>query len=119
MELGYAPETPTAAAVGLDGSGEVDGLAWDIVVSAMDFAPGHSIGLNYARSGPGWLLSPQFRPNEELLEIRYQWQPERFPLLEARIRRRDDLEQLTAASQKREAFDFYLRLTWSFLIKDF
>jgi hypothetical protein len=119
MELGYAPVTPTKEAVGLPGPGHVDGLAWDVVISAMDFAPGHNIGLNYGRTGAAWFLSPQFRPNEELIEIRYQWRPERFPLTEARIRRREDLEQLVGASRKRVTWDFYARMTWQFEIKKF
>jgi len=118
-ELGYAPVTPTAQAVDLDGSGDVDGMAWNVVVSAMDLAPGHSIGLNYARTGPAWFLSPQFRPNEELIEVRYQWRPQHLPLLEARGRWREGLEQLTRVAQEGQVFDFYLRLTWEFTIKDF
>ena len=118
-EVGYAPETPTNEASQLGDSGDVDGLAWNVVVSAMGFAPGHNIGINYARTGAGWLLSPQFRPNEELFEIRYQWRPEHFPLLEARVRWREDLQHLMGAVQKRDVLDFYLRLTWEFTIKDF
>ena len=117
IEAAYAPETATREAVDIDSS--VNGLAWDIVISLMDFLPTHSIGLNYAQTGAGWLLSPQFRPNEELIEIRYIWNPGKpyWPLLEARIRRREDLEQLIGASQKREEFDGYLRLTWDFTFK--
>ena len=113
-EIGYAPETPTAQAVNLQE--DADGLAWDVVVSIMDFLPRHSIGVNYAQTGSGWFLSPQFRPNEELLELRYQWRPKHFPLLEIRIRRREDLEQLTTASQKYKEIDGYIRLTWEFTI---
>ena len=94
-------------------------LAWDVVASIMDFRPGHNIGLNYARTGAGWFLSPQFRPNEELFEIRYQWRGRLLPLLEARVRWREDLEQLTGAVQKRKEFDFYLRVTWEFDIANF
>ena len=119
VEIGYAPETPTEAASRLGISGDVDGLAWNVVASIMDFAPSHSIGINYGKTGAGWLLSPQFRPNEDLFEIRYQWRPEHFPLVEARIRWREDLDQLIGTVQKREVFDFYLRLTWEFKIKEF
>ena len=103
----------------LDGPGDVDGLAWEVMASVMNFTPDHSIGLNYGRAGAGWLLSPQFRENDELLEIRYQWRPSRLPVLEARVRWREELERLTGALQKREQFDFYLRLTWQFKVKDF
>ena len=118
-EVGYAPETPTGAAVDLDNSGDVTGLAWDVVVSAMDFVPDHSIGLNYGRTGAGWLLSPQFRQNEELFEIRYQWRPKQFPLVEARVRWREELEQQMDAVQKRNVFDLYFRITWTFTLKDY
>lgn len=127
VEIGYAPETQTKVSGGLGSSGNADGFALDMVVSIMDFLPDHSIGIDYARTGAGWLLSPQFRPNEELFEIRYQWRPRRMrlwrtkrsPLLEARVRWREDLEQPVGTIQKRNEFDFYLRLTWEFIIKDF
>jgi len=112
LEMGYAPETPTAQAVNLEK--DADGLAWDVVVSVMDFLPGHSIGVNYAQTGSGWYLSPQFRPNEELLELRYQWRPTYFPLVEIRIRERQDLQQKTTVSRKRHEIDGYIRLTWEF-----
>ena len=118
MEIGYAPETPTSQTMNLAGTGDADGLAWDVVVSVMDIAPNHHIGLQYAQTSAGWLLAPQFRPNEELTEIRYQWRPEHFPLLEARIRRREDLEQEVGTQQKRLVYDAFVRLTWRFTIKD-
>ncbi len=91
---------------------KVSGLAWDVVASLMDFRPGHNIGINYARTGTGWFLSPQFRPNEELFEIRYQWRPENIPLFEWRVRWREDLIQPVDTIRKRDVFDMYLRLTW-------
>ena len=69
-ELGYAPETPTAQAVDLDEAGDAEGLAWNLVASLMNLRPDHSLGLNYGRTDAGWLLSPQYRENEELLEVR-------------------------------------------------
>jgi hypothetical protein len=100
-------------------AGDADGLAWNLVASATDFAPGHSIGVNYGRTGAGWLLSPQYRPNEELIEIRYMWRPERFPQFEPRIRRRQELDQLVDTARKRTQYDFFVRLTWRFTIKDY
>ncbi|MGI9309050.1 MAG: hypothetical protein ACR2P6_07300 [Gammaproteobacteria bacterium] len=116
MELAYAPNVPTAEGANLESS--VDGLAWDVVASLMDFYPDHSIGLNYGQTGAGWMLSPQFRPNEELIEIRYQWRPDWFPLVEVRFRWRNELEQQVGTAQKRDVFDLYARLTWEFTIKD-
>ncbi len=116
MEIGYAPETPTAAAVNLGHS--ADGLAWNIVASIIDFRPNHSIGINYARTGAGWLLSPQYRANEALFEIRYMWRPVGLPFLEARVRWREDLEPVVGSLRKGEEFDTYIRLTWDFTVKD-
>jgi hypothetical protein len=112
LELGYAPETPTPAGAGIDT--DVDGLAWNIVISVMDFRPTHSIGINYGRTGAGWLLSPQFAENEEMFEIRYQWRTRRFPAIDARIRWREDIERQSGAQQKREVLDAFLRVTWQF-----
>lgn len=53
-ELGYAPETQTRAAAGLAGDGDVDGLAWAVTASVMNFLPRQSIGINYARTDAGW-----------------------------------------------------------------
>ena len=127
VEIGYAPNTQTNKTSGLGDSGDVDGFAIDMVLSIMDFLPDHSIGIDYARTGAGWLLSPQFRPNEELFEIRYQWRPlrwilwrtKRSPLLEARVRWREDLKQPVGTIQKSKEFDFYFRFTWEFTIKEF
>ena len=116
-ELGYAPETQTKAAAGLVGDGDVDGLAWNVVLSLMDFKPNHSIGVNYGRVGAGWLLSPQFRQNESLAEIRYQWRKSRQLALDIRIRQRKELEQQALTVGKNEELDVFLRLTWGGTIK--
>ena len=111
-ELGYAPETQTRVAAGFEGDGDVDGLAWNIAISLMEFKPNHSIGVNYGRVGAGWLLSPQFRQNESLMEIRYQWRKSKRLALDFRIRKRKELEQLSLSDRKREELDFFLRFTW-------
>jgi len=115
-EIGYAPETPTYAAMDLTGTGDVNGFAWNIVASAMDFFPGHSIGLNYARTGAGWLLAPQYRPNHELIELRHLWRSKKFPLLETRIRRRTELQQQIGTARPRTQWDFFIRATIRFTL---
>ena len=116
-ELGYAPETQTRSAAGFAGNGDVDGLAWNVVLSLMDIRPNHSVGINYGRVGAGWLLSPQFRQNESLAEIRYQWRKTRQLALDVRIRIRTELEQQMLSNSKREEVDFFLRFTWGGTIK--
>ncbi len=116
-ELGYAPETQTRAAAGLAGDGDVDGLAWYVVLSLMDFKPNHSIGVNYGQVDAGWLLSPQFRQNESLAEIRYQWRKRRQLAFDVRIRQRRELEQRALSDRKQDELDIFLRLTWGGTIR--
>jgi len=116
-EIGYAPKTQTRAAAGLAGDGDVDGLAWDISVSLMDFKPNHSIGVNYGRVSAGWLLSPQYRPNESSAELRYQWRKSSMLAFDIRIRQREELEQLLLNDRKQQELDFFLRFTWGRTIK--
>ncbi len=111
-ELGYAPETQTKAAAGVAGTGDTDGVAWNAVVSLMDFRPNHSIGVNYGETGAGWLLSPQYGPNESLAEIRYQWRRSKNLAFDVRVRRRKELEQPVLAAQKSDELDFFIRFTW-------
>ncbi|MGI9342955.1 MAG: hypothetical protein ACR2QV_08890 [Gammaproteobacteria bacterium] len=113
-EIGYAPETQTHQAANLPGSGDVDGWAWNVVVSLMDFAPSHSVGINYARTDPGWLLSPQYRPNDELFEIRYLWRRTPNLAIDVRARWRDEIDQQIGAVRKRSELDWWVRFTWGF-----
>ncbi len=113
-EVGFAPNTQTRAAAQLPGEGDVDGLAWNLTASIMDFLPRHSIGLNYGHTDPGWLLSPQYTDNEELLEIRYLWRRNSQFAFEFRARRRKDLEQRIDAVRKRDRYDIFLRFSWGY-----
>ena len=117
-EIGYAPETPTKQAVGTAPSGDTDGLGWAVTAALMNFRPGHSIGLNYGRMGAGWLLSPQYRPNEELFEVRYVWRYREGKTIEIRVRQRDELDQFITAQRKRDQFDIFLRMTSRFRLME-
>jgi hypothetical protein len=109
-ELGYAPETPTRSAMNLQGTGDTGGLAWAVYASLMDIWPNHSIGLNISHTDPGWLLSPQYRANGELIELRYLWRKQRNLALEFRIRYRQDDETLQNLANRDET-DFFARFT--------
>ncbi len=113
-EVGYAPNTPTKTAAGLTGTGDADGLAWNITASVMDFAPHHSIGINFAQTGAGWLVSPQYTDNQRLIEIRYMWRPTDQLTLDIRGRLREELRQTLAEDPGRDPFDFFIRFTWRF-----
>jgi hypothetical protein len=113
-EAGFAPDTPTKTALRLPGSGDASGLAFQTSVNLVDFAPGHSVGLVYGQAGGGWLLSPDFGNNQELLELRYQWRLSAAQSIEARIRTRRDLDQLMDTAQRRVDDDIYVRYTHRF-----
>lgn len=113
-EIGYAPETPTRAAMGLGGAGDTDGLAWLISASVVDFRPNHSVGINYGRTDAGWLLSPQYRENEEAIEIRYMWRRSQNLALDIRVRWRKELEQLEITTSKQQDLNVFARFTLGF-----
>jgi len=108
-ETGVAEEEAIAA--------DTDGLGWNVVLSLMDFKPHHSIGVNYGRVGAGWLLSPQFRPNESLAEIHYQWRRSRDFAIDIRVRQREELEQLVLTGRRQKELDFFVRFTWGTTIR--
>ena len=81
-------------------------------VVIMEFARGHSIGLLYGRTGAGWLLSPQYRDNEEQIELRWSWRPTPDLVIDARVRRRKELDRLVTATQRVEELDVFVRATW-------
>jgi len=112
-----APKTPTKLASGIIGSGDAGGLAWNVTASIMDFLPSHSIGVNYAETEAGWLISPQYTDNERLLELRYMWRPTDHLTLDVRARWRDEMTQRIVEDPDRDRFDFYARFTWSFTAK--
>lgn len=115
-ELGYAPNRPTKAAMGLaNGSEErTGGIAYQVAASVVHPSQKHRLGLVYGRAEPGWLVAPDYRNNDRLLEGRYQWQFTRNHSLEVRLRQRRDLERPVAAERRREDLDFYLRITSRF-----
>jgi hypothetical protein len=113
-EAGYAPNTPKSIVVKTDTSGDADGLAAQITFNFIDIVPRHSAGLVIGRAGGGWLLSPDFSPNTNLLEVRYKWAVDKKQTVEARVRNREDIEQRIGSAFKREDVDYYLRYTYKF-----
>ena len=114
-ELGYAPNTPTESAVDIELDGgddnDTDGFAWAVSASIMDFYPKHSIGLLVGEADAGWLLSPQYRNNETLTELRYNWRPDSNLQVDARLRYRKEVDRITGSDQRGEQWQFYLRGT--------
>lgn len=113
LEAGYAFTTPAASAVGTGLAGDSDGLAWQAAASLYDIAPGHNLGIAYGRAGAGWLISPDFRANDELAEIRYQWRFNKATSMETRVRERKEIAR-PAGSRARVDHDLYVRVTHRF-----
>lgn len=115
-EAGFAPNTPSRSAMGLaagDGN-ETGGLAVHLSGTLYDITPGHNAGVAYGRLEPGWLISPDYRHNNHLVEGRYQWRITPDYSIESRVRWRQDLHMLSGASRARDDLDAYVRLTLSF-----
>lgn len=113
-ELGYAPNRPQGSVAGTGQQGSADGLAWQASLNLYDIMPGHSLGMVYGRVGGGWLLSPNFRPNDEFSEVRYRLDLHPRWFMEARYRLREELKTPVSAMQARRSTDFYVRFTGRF-----
>ncbi len=113
-EVGYAPNTPLESVVNAGGGASADGKAHQFSFNLFDFAPGHNIAFVYGRAGGGWLISPDFRNNDRLQEVRYQWRFSKTWSMEARLRRRDEIAVPEGTPQVRVDDDFYLRFTGRF-----
>lgn len=114
LEAGHAFNTPQRALYGLDGGGHVGGNAWQASLNFEQFLPGHSLGFVVGRAQAGWLLSPDFRNNDRLAEVRYQWRISPDWSIEARLREREEDVVPATASRPRRDRDAYLRLSGRF-----
>jgi hypothetical protein len=113
-EAGHAPNTPRGRVVGTGDPAPAAGNAWQASANLEHLRPGHHVGIVYGRADAGWLISPDFRNNDALAEIRYQWQLRPTLSLEARYRWREELDIPAAAARARVDRDVYLRLSTRF-----
>jgi len=112
--LGYAPNTQSEATAKIGTSGDVSGNAIQVTANLINFIQNHSVGLVIGKVDAGWLLSPDFRNNNNLIELRYKWVLDKKQKVEARIRQREEIEQRLASVQKQVDNDFYVRYTLKF-----
>ena len=113
-ELAHAFNTPSRETQRLPGDGATGGNAWQASLNLYDWQPGHSIGAVYGRLEPGWLVSNDYRENDQLFEVRYRWQARPDTVVELRYRWRREIERLIDAEQRRQNQDVYLRATYRF-----
>lgn len=102
-EAGYAPNTQDRT------TGSADGLAYQVTFNFVDFVPHHSFGLVVGRAGDGWLISPDFSSNNNLIEGRYKWVLNKKQKIEARYRSRSVIFGAPSTSD-----DYYVRYTVKF-----
>lgn len=114
LEAGYAPHTPLARVTASGDQGEAGGAAWQTQLSLYDIRPGHHLGIALGRVDAGWLLSPDFRNNDRLAEVRYQWKINATRSIEIRVRERQEIELPAAALRPRREHDLYVRLSQKF-----
>lgn len=112
-EVGYALETPSRETMN-SGSGRADALSWQASFSFMDVLPEQDFGIVYGRVADGWLLSSDFRPNDRLVEARWVWQATPAWQIDARLRRRREIDLPASAPGARRDDDLYVRATWRF-----
>ncbi|MEX0900692.1 MAG: hypothetical protein WD081_08405 [Gammaproteobacteria bacterium] len=112
-EAGYARNTPRQTILG---SGNDDALrfGWQVSLSVIDVVPSHSIGIVYGRVADGWLISPDYSPNQWALEARWLWRLNAAWAVDARIRRRAEIDLPFPSLHPRRYDDFYLRATWRY-----
>lgn len=113
-EIGRAFETPERFALGLPGSGDADGWGWQLGADLVNVFPRHTMGLNYGRADAGWLISNDFRQNNELAEFRWQFKYSAALRFEFRARWRRELDRLSDASFLQRDRDVRVRTTWKF-----
>ncbi|MFU8832547.1 MAG: porin [Wenzhouxiangella sp.] len=113
-EFGHALNRPRREVVGLSGDRQVSGNAWQLAASAYDIRPGHHLGVVYGRAQAGWLISTDFRNNDELAEIRYQRLIRPGLTVETRFRWRRELELPEFEQRQRIDRDIYIRLNARF-----
>ncbi|MCC5864470.1 MAG: hypothetical protein JJU31_05085 [Wenzhouxiangella sp.] len=113
-EWAHAFNTPSREAQRLPGSGSVGGNAWQASLNLYDWQPGHSLGAVLGHAQAGWLVSNDYRENDDLVELRYRWQARPDTVVELRYRWRREIERLIAADQRRKNQDAYLRVTYRF-----
>lgn len=113
-ELGYAANRQTRQAARTGNSGKAGGTATQVSFNFVDIIPKHSVALVLGRVEAGWLLSPDFRNNNTLIETRYVWKMDKKSKLAIRLRQREDLDDINGAQEDRVDTDFYVRYTHKF-----
>jgi len=114
-EYGHAFNTPRESVM-LVGTGtdDVDGDGYQISANVFDFLPDHHLGVVYGHVESGWLISNDFRNNDDLYEVRYQHYFTQDFRMTVRFRIRDEIERRVGAERLQRDRDLYVRFNWKF-----
>jgi len=113
-EIGYAFNTPRNAVLGLSGTGDADGLAWQLGADLVGFLPNQRAGLVIGQADAGWLISNDYRQNDSLAEFRWSWQVIESLRVQFRARWRYEQDARANALNKQRDRDIRFRATYSF-----
>ncbi len=113
-ELAHAFNTPLNSTLRLPGTGDADGWGWQFGADLVNVFPRHTVGVNYGQSDGGMLISNDFRQNEELAELRWQFQYSTALRFEFRARWRRELDRLIGAGFLQRDRDLRFRTTYRF-----
>ncbi|MCA1780132.1 MAG: hypothetical protein LC637_12340 [Xanthomonadaceae bacterium] len=112
--VGQALNRPSKQTMRLPREGESDGFSWQLGADLVEIFPNHTVGVVTAQADAGWLISNDFRQNDSLAELRWQWQVSKPLLLEFRARWRREIDVLADLADKQRDRDVRLRATWKF-----
>ncbi|WP_376692121.1 hypothetical protein [Wenzhouxiangella sp. EGI_FJ10409] len=112
-EYGHAFETPRERTMLLDSpNGDVGGDGFQVSANFFDIRPGHNLGVVYGHVESGWLISNDFRNNDDLYEVRYQHHFNDQLRVDVRFRIREEIERRAFATDRQQDRDLYVRFTY-------
>ncbi|MEA5444527.1 hypothetical protein VCB98_01665 [Gammaproteobacteria bacterium AB-CW1] len=113
-ELGFTDARVPTGLLDAGDEGTLGGRAWQASANLFDLAPGHLLGLVYGEAEGSWLHSVDYRNNDALAEIRYQYRFTPALSFEGRYRWRRELKVPDDSPRRRVDQDIYLRLSARF-----
>lgn len=112
--LGQALNRPKNAVMGIPEAGSADGFGWQLGADLVEFLPRQRVGVVFGQADAGWLISNDYRQNDSLAELRWDWQLTEPFSVQFRARWRQERKLLAGASLAQRDHDMRIRATWKF-----
>lgn len=113
-EYGHAFNTPKKSTMLVGTSDDVAGDGYQVSANLFDILPDHHLGVLYGHVESGWLISNDFRNNNDLYEVRYQHYFAPKLRMTVRFRIREEIERRLGAEHLQQDRDLYVRFNWKF-----